>query len=81
MGCQMCGDRLGKLSTWYCDDCRKSETERMVKAMRKKRAADPAYREMERKAVKIRMRNLRAERRLYAKAYGVSPSSAPNHHR
>lgn len=61
--CKWCSARVGRRSPTLCDYHAGYHAGRQSIEMRAKRAADPAYRERERVAVKVRMRALRAARR------------------
>lgn len=61
--CWDCVKPIGCRSKWYCDYHAGYHAGIQSKKMAAKRAADPAYREMERQSVKKRMQVLRAKRR------------------
>lgn len=52
---------IGPRSTLFCDYHAGYHAGHSIAVMRDKRAADPAYREQERKKVRARMRKLRAD--------------------
>jgi hypothetical protein len=60
--CTRCGSKRAD-GTTYCARHLKMHRERMRPLMQEKRSADPVYRELERFAVRQRMRALRASRR------------------
>ena len=61
--CQACGEKLSAHSITHCDTCAGYHAGYQARAMREKRADNPAYREDERNKVRARMQNIRAERR------------------
>lgn len=61
--CWDCAKPVGPLSKFYCDYHMGYHAGLSAKQMAAKRATNPEYREMERQAVKKRMRVLRAKRR------------------
>lgn len=63
MRCYNCSTPVGPRSTVRCDHHYEIHLQKMVIAMRRKRMADANYREMERHAVKARMRELREKRK------------------
>lgn len=58
--CRRCGKKPAPQSV-YCRLHRDEHRERQREAMRRRRAADPVYVELERYALRLRMRKLRAQ--------------------
>jgi hypothetical protein len=71
--CAECGDPCIPDSKIYCDEHLRRHAARQAPAMRAKRAADPVYRELERYAVRKRMR----ERRAALHAAGLTNNRTP----
>lgn len=61
--CRDCKSLVGPRSTFYCDYHASHNAGYQLERMRRKRRSSKAYREKERRAVKKRMRILRAKRR------------------
>jgi predicted CXXCH cytochrome family protein len=61
--CAWCGEDLSAHSIFFCVACGSYHAGYQARLMREKRAKSPAYREDERKKVRLRMRAIREERR------------------
>lgn len=59
--CDWCGRPAGPRCDRYCDYCAGYHAGHSARMMFEKRATNPIYRELERRAVKKRMRKLRAD--------------------